>query len=212
MAVDLVDKFGTTFADNTTVFREGDVGDEMYIIHSGSVKILKKAKNAEQVLANLGDGDFFGEMALFTDQKRSATATTTTKSTILKIDRNSFEFMIRNNTDFAMNLIKTLCERLKRTDEQIEELLVLSKETRVLKAMESYWKESGAKDSTGNNLLIPFDGFLDFCRKNLGIEGSDTKQTLLKLKNQDLLHIRKDTHDVMWVTFSPKVFSYLEVI
>ncbi len=212
MATDLVDKFGQTYPENTMVFREGDVGDEMFIIHTGQVKILKKAKNAEQVLASLGDGDFFGEMALFTDQKRSATATVMAKSTILKIDRSSFEYMIHNNTEFAMNLIKTLCERLKRTDEQIEELLVLSKETRVLKAMETYWKEHGAKDSTGNNLLIPFEGFLDYTRKNLGIDANDTKGTLLKLKNQDLVHIRKDAKGTLWVTFSPKVFSYLEVI
>ena len=96
MATDLVDKFGQTYPENTMVFREGDVGDEMFIIHTGQVKILKKAKNAEQVLASLGDGDFFGEMALFTDQKRSATATVMAKSTILKIDQTKFDYTVRH--------------------------------------------------------------------------------------------------------------------
>ena len=209
---DLVTKFGSTYPENTMVFREGDMGNEMYIIHTGEVKILKKAKNAEQVLAVLNDGDFFGEMALFTDQKRSATATVTQKSVLLRIDKTSFEYMILNKSDFAMNLIRTLCERLRKTDQQIEELLVLSRETRVMKAMESYWRLAGQKASTGDSLVIPYDGFLDYCRKNLGIGAVDTKQILLKLKNQDLLHIRKDVNEQIFIVFSPKVFSYLEVI
>ena len=210
--MNLVDKFGSTYPEDTVVFREGDIGEEMYIIHQGEVKILKKAKNAEQVLAVLKDGDFFGEMALFTDKVRSATATVTVKSRIIKLDRNSFEFMLKHEATFALNLIKTLCERLKRTDERIEELLVFGKETRVMKALEEFWRNEGFKDSSGAQLLVPFEPFLEYSRANLGINSGDCKAVLYDLKNRDLVHVRKDTNGRIFLTFSPDIFGYLEVI
>lgn len=211
MATDLVKRFGRTFAQGQTVFLEGQKGYEMYIIHSGSVVITKKAKNAEQVLAVLKDGDFFGEMALFTDQKRSATAVVSRKSIILEIDKNSFDFMIANNSEFAVNMIKKLCERLKSTDNQISELLVLSPEARVLKGLSSYWKQEGVRDKTGELLLLPYHGFIQHLRKNFGIETKDANRHLLKLKEQNLVAIRKDSNGKFFLTFSPKIFQFFNV-
>ncbi|MCB1199186.1 MAG: Crp/Fnr family transcriptional regulator [Leptospiraceae bacterium] len=211
MAVDLVKRFGRTFIEGQTIFLEGETGNEMYIIHEGAVTITKKARNAEQVLAVLRDGEFFGEMALFTDQKRSATAIVAKKSVILEIDRNSFDFMITNNSQFAVNMIRKLCERLKNTDNQISELLILSPETRLLKALSSYWKSAGMKDKSGELLLLPYEGFIEHVRKNFGISADDANRNLLKLKEQKLVAIRKDHSGHHFITFSPKIFDYFNI-
>ncbi|HRP69308.1 MAG TPA: cyclic nucleotide-binding domain-containing protein, partial [Turneriella sp.] len=116
MSVDLVKKFGATYKAGQTIFKEGDHAEEMFIIHQGQVNISKRAKNAEQILATLRDGDFFGEMALFTDSARSATATVMNDSVILRIDKKSFDFMVNNNSTFATNMIRKLCERLRNAD------------------------------------------------------------------------------------------------
>lgn len=209
MAQDLVEKFGRVCPEGMVVFREGDDGNEMYIIHSGKVKISKKAKNAEAVLAILHDGDFFGEMAVFTDQKRSATATTLEKSTLLKIDKSSFDYMLETNHAFARNLIKTLCERLKKADQQIEELLSFGKETRVLKALGNYWQQHGDQDASKTFLLVPYEGFLDYTRHNLGIMPEATKEILLRFRNMDLLHIRKDMRGNYFISFQPRIFEFI---
>ncbi|MDH5720524.1 MAG: cyclic nucleotide-binding domain-containing protein [Spirochaetia bacterium] len=211
MRSELVDRFGRDFPEGTVIFREGDLGEEMFIIHEGIVNISKKAKNAEQVLATLKDGDFFGEMALFTDQERSATATARVKSVILKIDKTSFDFMLKNNVGFAHKMIKTLCERLRQTDKQIEELLVLSKETRILKALDIFWKKEGRKDASGEVLLIAYEPFLNYIQKNLGISMEDAKKTLLQLKQQSLLNVRQDTQGANYIAFSAKVFDFFAV-
>ena len=212
MSVELVKRFGTTYQAGQPIFKEGDTADEMYIIHQGQVNISKRAKNAEQVLAVLRDGDFFGEMSLFTDTPRSATATVIIESIILRIDRKSFDYMVNSNASFAINMIRKLCERLRNADNQISELLVFSKETRVLKAMSSFWNLEGHKDATGEILLLPYLPFCEYLKKTSGITIEDANSSLLKLRNQNLLHIRKDLAGKQYISFSPKIFEYFNII
>ncbi len=106
------------------VFREGEVGREMYIILSGEVEIRKKtAKNAYKVLVVLKKGDFFGEMAIIEDKPRTATAVALTTSRLMKLDSSSFYGMVEQSSDFAVKMIKTLSFRLRKADLLIEHLL-----------------------------------------------------------------------------------------
>jgi len=212
MSAELVKRFGSTYNAGQTIFKEGDHAEEMFIIHQGQVNISKRAKNAEQILATLKDGDFFGEMALFTDSARSATAMVAAESIILRIDKKSFDYMVNSNTGFAINMIRKLCERLRNADNQISELLVFSKETRVLKAMSAFWNLEGHKDASGEVLLLPYLGFCDYLKKTYGITVEDANQSLLKLRNQNLLHIRKDMSGKQYVAFSPKIFEYFNIV
>lgn len=212
MSADLVKRFGSTYNAGQTIFKEGDHAEEMFIIHQGQVNISKRARNAEQILATLKDGDFFGEMALFTDSPRSATATVAVESVILRIDKKSFDYMVNNNTSFAINMIRKLCERLRNADNQISELLVLSRETRVLKAMSAFWNLEGHKDASGQVLLLPYLSFCDYLKKTAGISIEDANQSLLKLRNQNLLHIRKDIAGKQYIAFSPKIFEYFNIV
>lgn len=212
MSAELVKRFGSTYSAGQTIFQEGDHAEEMFIIHQGQVNILKRARNAEQVLATLRDGDFFGEMALFTDSARSATATVATESVILRIDKKSFDYMINNNSSFAINMIRRLCERLRNADNQISELLVFSRETRLLKAMSAFWNVEGHKDASGEVLLLPYLGFCEYLKKTAGITIEDANQSLLKLRNQNLLHIRKDLAGKQYIAFSPKIFEYFNIV
>lgn len=212
MSTELVKRFGSTYSQGQTIFKEGDHAEEMFIIHQGQVNISKRARNAEQILATLRDGEFFGEMALFTDSARSATATVAAESTILRIDKKSFDYMVNGNTAFAINMIRKLCERLRNADNQISELLVFSRETRVLKAMSAYWNLEGHKDATGEVLLLPYLGFCDYLKKTYGITVEDANESLLKLRNQNLLHIRKDVSGKQYISFSPKIFAYFNIV
>jgi CRP/FNR family cyclic AMP-dependent transcriptional regulator len=212
MSAELVKRFGSTYNLGQTIFKEGDHAEEMFIIHQGQVNISKRARNAEQILATLRDGDFFGEMALFTDSARSATATVAVESIILRIDKKSFDYMVNSNTTFAINMIRKLCERLRNADNQISELLVFSRETRVLKAMSAFWNLEGHKDASGEVLLLPYMGFCEYLKKTYGITIEDANQSLLKLRNQNLLHIRKDVAGKQYISFSPKIFEYFNIV
>ena len=109
------------FPANTVVFREGDAGAEMFIIETGSVDILRNNR-IDDPIANLGPGDFFGEMAILEDQPRFATARTTADTRLMRIDRAAFASLISSNVEVSIRIMRKLTARLRRAELRIQEL------------------------------------------------------------------------------------------
>src|ERR1700760_1424535 len=127
----LFQRFGREFKRGDVLFREGEPGKEMYVIQSGRVNIIKTVRDTEKILATLGAGEFFGEMALLNNKPRSAGAAMAEDGKLLVIDPRTFEAMIRGNVEIAVRLIKKLSDRLQEADEQIENLLLRDPSSRV---------------------------------------------------------------------------------
>jgi CRP/FNR family cyclic AMP-dependent transcriptional regulator len=130
--VTLFQKFGREIPKGTVLFREGEPGKEMYVLQSGKVAISKKVRDVEKVLAVLGPGEFFGEMAIIANKPRNASATVADDAKLLVIDPKTFESMIRGNSEIAVRMIKKLAERLSEADAQIENLLLSDPSSRVV--------------------------------------------------------------------------------
>lgn len=101
------------------VFREGDVGSDMYIIESGTLEVLRTARGSAPV-ATLGAGDFFGEMAILEDQPRFAAVRAVTAARLLRVDRAAFAGMLRENFEIAVRIMRKLVARLRRTEELLQ--------------------------------------------------------------------------------------------
>jgi CRP/FNR family transcriptional regulator, cyclic AMP receptor protein len=119
----LFQRFGRELPQGTVLFREGEPGMEMFVVQSGRVAISKKVRDVEKVLATLGPGEFFGEMAIISNKPRNATATVAEDARVLVIDPKTFEAMVRGNAEIAVRLIRKLAERLSEANAQIENLL-----------------------------------------------------------------------------------------
>src|SRR6478752_5308714 len=128
----LFNKFGKEIPKGTVLFREGDPGKEMFVLQSGKVAISKKVREVEKVLAILGPGEFFGEMAIISNKPRNASALVQDDAKLLVIDPKTFEGMIRGNSEIAVRMIKKLAERLSEADAQIENLLLSDPGSRVV--------------------------------------------------------------------------------
>jgi CRP-like cAMP-binding protein len=102
------------------VFREGDLGTEMYIVHAGQVEILKSVEGVEKQLAVLEKGDFFGEMSLLEELPRAATARAMTDVTLLAINGSTFDQMLRGNPEIGVRMMRKLSRRLRQTDQLLE--------------------------------------------------------------------------------------------
>jgi CRP-like cAMP-binding protein len=118
----LFGKYGKTFDSGKVIFREDEEGDKMYIIQEGTVRISKTIGDSEYTLAVLGKGDFFGEMAIVSRIKRSATAVAGETARLLEFDRQGFLGMIEKNAKIALNIIDKLCRRLQQANQQIQYL------------------------------------------------------------------------------------------
>lgn len=102
------------FEQNTTIFKEGEIGDCMYIIHRGEVMIHKN----NTTLAVLKEREVFGELALLDAELRSASATTNSDCILFRIEQEPFYELIENRPEVAKGFIKILCQRLRAQNEK----------------------------------------------------------------------------------------------
>jgi CRP/FNR family transcriptional regulator, cyclic AMP receptor protein len=103
---------------NTRLFRQGDTGDGMYLIESGRVRIsIHDDDNQELTLAELAQGDFFGEMSIIDGRQRSADAQVIEDARLAILSRDAFLSFVRTNPDVALEMLSALTDRLRRTDD-----------------------------------------------------------------------------------------------
>ncbi|MBA3963382.1 MAG: DUF1003 domain-containing protein [Chthoniobacterales bacterium] len=104
-------------AADTALFKRDDPGDAMFFIESGLIRIsVRDVDGHDTVLAEMGRGDFFGEMAMLDGQLRSADATATEDTQLAVLARSDFRAFIRENPDIALGLLTAMTHRLRRTD------------------------------------------------------------------------------------------------
>lgn len=148
----MLKKFGRDFPKGAVLFRAGELNKDMYVIHSGMVSITKKVKDAEKVLAVLGPGEFFGEMAILLDKPRSATAEVVEDSLLIVLDPKTFEAMISSNVGIALKIIKKLASRLFEANEKIEGLMLRDNMSRIVHVLMHMAETNGVKD--GNCIRV----------------------------------------------------------
>jgi CRP-like cAMP-binding protein len=107
---------------NTSLFRAGDDGDAMYLIEQGRVQITITDEDKKQiVLAELAQGDFFGEMAIIDGKQRSADATVTETARLAVLSRENFLSFIHENPKVALEMLSATFSRLRRTDKMLQQ-------------------------------------------------------------------------------------------
>lgn len=104
---------GKIYADGDTIVRQGDGGDCMYVVQSGRVEVVQMTNAAEQHLAYLEEGDFFGEMAIFEKETRSATVRPSGEARVLKVDKKTLLRRIKEDPLLAVNLLQTMSHRIR---------------------------------------------------------------------------------------------------
>ena len=116
-------RYAVDFAAAEAVFREGDLGTEMYIIQTGQVEIVRRVGDEDRQMAVLERGDFFGEMALLENLPRTASALTLTPTRLLRINGSTFDQMLQDNPEIAVRMMRKLSRRLRETDRLLHEAL-----------------------------------------------------------------------------------------
>jgi CRP-like cAMP-binding protein len=108
-----VARLGKKYNDGEIIVRQGETGSCMYVIQQGEVEVVAGAKDQELSLRTLGPNDFFGEMALFEDETRTATIRSKGSSHILTIDKKSFLGGIHEDPSLAFRIVQTMSHRIR---------------------------------------------------------------------------------------------------
>ena len=108
-------KFQRTYAIGESVFEQGARGSSMFVVLEGAVRIVDQHDDVPRLIAQMDAGDFFGEMALVDGGIRDAAAFAARSPTRLaEIDRARFMYLVGQQPAFALTIIRTLCQRLRR--------------------------------------------------------------------------------------------------
>ena len=115
---------GKEFPKGTVLFKEGDIGTEMFLINSGEVRLSRKTKQGIVVLATLGFGEFFGEMSVITNKPRTITAEAVSDCRLNVISKDVLETLVTGNPLVALSILKKLMFRLEDAYALIEDLYI----------------------------------------------------------------------------------------
>jgi CRP-like cAMP-binding protein len=111
---------GRLYRDGEDIVSQGRAGEAMYVIQQGRVEVIQHDDHGnEQHLAYLDAGDFFGEMAVFEKEVRSATVRASGEARVLKIDKRTLLGRIREDPLLAVNLLKTMSHRIRDLNAQL---------------------------------------------------------------------------------------------
>jgi len=207
MAVEdvLFQRLGRTLPAGTVLFKEGDSGREMYVIQAGKVKISKKVRNEEQTLAVIGAGEFFGEMAIFNNKPRSATATVLEECKVLVVDPRTLEAMIKGNTEIAVRMIKKLAARLQEADDQIESLMLKDSNSKVVHTLARIADTAGQKVEGGIKIKLTMAEL----SSKTGLELKQAEEVVAKIVKAKILQVLPDGFVIADVDRLRKFLEYL---
>lgn len=135
------------------VFREGDPGDRLFIVLDGKVKISRTAPDGrENLLTVLGPAEMFGELSLFDPGSRTATVTAVTESVLASLDHDDLRPLLLARPAVAVNLLRALAQRLRRTNEAMADLVFSDVPGRVAKALLDLAEKFGDDEEDGTRV------------------------------------------------------------
>ena len=140
-----------SYRHGETIYHKDDAGSTMYIIVDGTVKVSVPSEvGTEMILSILCKGDFFGELSLFDGKPRSATVSCVGSAEVLIIYRDDFLDFISKHPKIAVHIISSLSERIRRTDNLVEDVVFLDIPARLAKKLLELSENYGKKLPNGS--------------------------------------------------------------
>jgi len=138
-----------TYPRNSVILFEDDPGDALYVVAEGQVKVVLIGEDGREVILSvMGEGEFFGEMALVDDEPRSAHVIAMEDSTLLVLRREDFQGILTQTPGIALALLRELSRRLRRVDEKVGSLVLLDVNGRVAQLLLDLADEAGSERIT----------------------------------------------------------------
>jgi CRP/FNR family transcriptional regulator len=137
------------------VFREGDASDTCYIVRSGRARAVREHSDGRSItLANFGPGDIFGELAMFDDERRSATVEAIEDTEAIAILGGDMRRLLREHPDISVKLIVSLGRRLRETNERLTRQSFQTVQSRVASVLAELVATARAEGAPEGDVLI----------------------------------------------------------
>jgi CRP/FNR family transcriptional regulator, cyclic AMP receptor protein len=144
-----------TFEPGQAVFREGDASDTCYVVRDGHARAIRSHGDGRTItLATFGPGDIFGELAMFEDERRSATVEAVGEMSVVGVLGPDMRRLMGEHSDIAMKLVVALGRRLRETNERISRQSFQTVQSRVAVVLGQLVEEAVADGRPGQDVLV----------------------------------------------------------
>jgi len=180
-----------SYPTGSVVLRKGDVGEMVYLIVKGRVKVVVTHPDGKEIILNvLKSGDFFGEMAIFGDMPRSATVVAEGACEFLVISREIIIDQIRKHPTIALKLLSDMSQRVREADEQICGLTHLDANGRVAQTLLKLSRESDMVTDEGYR-VFPAPAVEDIAAMS-GTSKEKVSRLLTELHNKGIIGLTEE--------------------
>ncbi|MEE8361417.1 MAG: Crp/Fnr family transcriptional regulator [Gemmatimonadales bacterium] len=174
-----------TYPKGSVIVFEDDPGDTLYLVADGQVKVVLIGEDGREVILSvLGQGTFFGEMALLDDRPRSAHVIAMEDSILLLLRRDDFQARLRQSPAVAISLLSELSGRLRLADEKIGALVLLDVNGRVAALLLRLAQDEGGdritKKLTHNTIA-----------QMIGSSRETVSRTMRNLVNREIIQVSR---------------------
>ena len=192
------------YSKSDIILMEDEVGDTFFIILEGSVKVTRDSEDGREViLAVLSSGNFFGEISLLDGKTRSANAIAIEKTSLMILKRNDFLQLLKEIPQISISLLSELAKRIRKTDEQVENLAFSDAEKRIGISILSISEQLGVvKNGLVKIPKLPFHQDI----ANMAGTSRETVSRMLKLLETKKL-ITRNSNELSFVDYN-KFKSY----
>jgi CRP/FNR family cyclic AMP-dependent transcriptional regulator len=140
------------FSKGTVVVHEGELGQALFIVQSGSLKVyLNDDEGKEVVLSTLGPGEYFGELALIDHAARSASIAALEPSELVQVPKEAFQELLRQHPEVVHMVLRNLVGQVRRLSDNIRTLALLDVFGRIVRLLTSL----GTEDAQGRLIITP---------------------------------------------------------
>ena len=180
------------FPAKNVVFQEGEPGEVLLIILSGKVKVILSGKDGQEfILAMLGPGNFFGEMAILESAPRSASVVTIEPCEFLLLSQKEVTALLMKHPTMALKILKNLSQRLRKTNEQIRSLVMFDIYGRVGRCLLNLAETQGGR--ANGQFVVPNRPSFHELAKMVGCSRETLSRAIKALKDNGCLTVTRNT-------------------
>jgi CRP-like cAMP-binding protein len=144
-----------SFAPHHIIFREGDESDTCYVVSTGHARAIREHPDGRTIsLAHFGPGDIFGELAMFDNERRSATVETLDQVEAIAILGADMRRLIREHPDLAVKLVISLGRRLRETNERLTRQSFQTVQSRVAEVLGQLCAQAQSESASESDVLV----------------------------------------------------------
>jgi CRP/FNR family cyclic AMP-dependent transcriptional regulator len=144
-----------TFDPGQVVFREGDASDTCYVVRSGRARAVREHPDGRTItLATFGPGDFFGELAMFEDERRSATVEAVQRTSVVAVLGPDMRRLMAEHPSISIRLVVALGRRLRETNDRLAKQSFQTVQSRVAVVLRELVEQAVAAGASGQEVLL----------------------------------------------------------